>query len=130
MSSLLHLNKYHITVDVETQYLSSQSAPNDDRFVFAYTITIKNLGHIPAQLMSRHWVIEDANNKVQEVRGEGVIGEQPNIQPGMSYRYSSGAMIETAVGTMHGSYQMVAEDGESFDADIAPFTLAMPRTLH
>lgn len=130
MSSLQTLNKYHITVDVETHYLSAQSAPEEDRFVFAYTVTIKNLGHIPAQLMTRHWIIEDAHNKIQEVRGEGVIGEQPNIEPGMSYRYSSGAMIETPVGTMQGSYQMVAEDGEAFDAEIAPFTLAMPRTLH
>ncbi len=121
---------YRIQVEVETQYVEEQSLPQQDHYVFAYTITIRNRGSVPAQLLSRHWVITDANNKVQEVRGEGVVGEQPHLKPGEQYRYTSGTMLETPVGTMRGSYEMVADDGVKFDAEIPVFTLSMPRTLH
>jgi ApaG protein len=121
---------YSIEVEVETQYIAEQSLPDQDHFVFAYTITISNTGGVPAQLLSRHWVITDANNKVQEVKGEGVVGEQPHLKPGESYRYTSGTMLETPVGTMRGSYHMIADDGVEFDANIPQFTLSMPRTLH
>jgi len=121
---------YSIEVEVETQYIAEQSLPDQDHFVFAYTITISNRGDIPAQLLRRHWVITDANNKVQEVKGEGVVGEQPHLKPGERYRYTSGTMLETPVGTMRGSYHMIADDGVEFDAEIPQFTLSMPRTLH
>ncbi len=121
---------YRIEVEVETQYISEQSLPDQDHFVFAYTITIYNSGDIPAQLLRRHWVITDANNKVQEVKGEGVVGEQPHLKPGEQYRYTSGTMLETPVGTMRGSYHLVADDGVEFDAEIPQFTLSMPRILH
>ena len=98
--------------------------------MFAYTITIRNHGTVPAKLLTRHWVITDANGKVQEVRGEGVVGEQPHLMPGQGFRYSSGAMLETPVGSMQGTYQMLADDGVHFDAPIAPFTLAIPGTMH
>lgn len=123
-------SKAAIKVEVRTAYLEAQSAPETNRYVFAYTITITNTGLIPAKLMTRHWVITDANHKVQEVRGEGVVGEQPFLVPGMSFEYTSGTMIETPVGSMHGSYQMVTEDGTWFDAEIPAFTLSMPRVLH
>lgn len=122
--------KNHITVSVETLFIPDQSDPQQDRYVFAYTVTITNTGSMAAQLVSRHWVITDANNKVQEVRGLGVVGEQPLLKPGESFEYTSGTAINTPVGTMHGSYQMVAEDGDHFDAEIPVFTLAMPRVLH
>jgi ApaG protein len=121
---------YCIQVEVETQYIEEQSIPNQDHYVFAYTITIYNSGSVPAQLLTRHWIITDANNKVQEVKGEGVVGEQPHLKPGEQYRYTSGTMLETPVGTMRGSYQMLADDGVEFDAEIPTFTLSMPRTLH
>ncbi len=123
-------NNYNIQVNVKTQYIEEQSAPDYDRFVFAYTITIKNEGNVPARLLTRHWIITDANNKVQEVKGEGVVGEHPHLQPGEKFRYTSGTMIETSVGSMRGSYQMIADDGVEFDAEIFPFTLSIPRTLH
>ena len=123
-------NHYRIAIDVETRYLEGQSDVENLRYVFAYTITIKNTGNVGARLISRHWVITDANQKVQEVRGEGVVGEQPFLNPGESFRYTSGTWLETPVGTMHGSYQMLAEDGNEFDAKIQQFTLAVPRTLH
>ena len=123
-------NTYRIEVEVETQYIAEQSLPDQDHFVFAYTITIYNSGEVPTQLLRRHWVITDANNKVQEVKGEGVVGEQPHLQPGESYRYTSGTMLETPVGTMSGSYLMIADDGVEFEADIPQFTLSMPRILH
>jgi ApaG protein len=119
-----------IRVDVETAYVEEQSDPQDGRFVFSYTITIRNEGPTPARLLTRHWIITDANGKVQEVRGDGVVGEQPYLKPGQGFRYSSGAVIETPVGSMQGSYQMVADDGEQFDAPIAPFRLAIPGVLH
>ena len=121
---------YSIQVEVETQYVKEQSLPDQDHYVFAYTITIHNNGSVPAQLLNRHWIITDANNRVQEVKGEGVVGEQPHLKPGEQYRYTSGTMLETPVGTMRGSYQMLADDGVEFDAEIPAFTLSMPRTLH
>jgi len=121
---------YQITVEVQTVYVEAQSIPEQNRFVFAYTITIRNDGSANAKLLSRHWVITDSNEKVQEVRGEGVVGEQPLLQPGESFQYTSGTMIGTPVGSMQGSYQMVADDGVEFEAEIPPFTLSVPRTLH
>jgi ApaG protein len=121
---------HKIRVDVSTSYVDDQSKPDESRYVFSYTITIHNEGTVPAKLLTRHWVITDANGKVQEVRGDGVVGEQPHLQPGQGFRYSSGAVIETPVGAMQGSYQMVADDGAHFDAQIAPFRLAKPGLLH
>ncbi|UCE90252.1 MAG: Co2+/Mg2+ efflux protein ApaG [Pseudomonadota bacterium] len=121
---------YNIEVDVETDYVPEQSDPDGERFVFSYTITIRNTGSVSAQLLTRHWVITDAEGKVQEVRGEGVVGEQPHLSPGEGFRYTSGTIIATPVGSMQGSYQMVADDGVEFEADIPPFTLSMPNTLH
>jgi ApaG protein len=116
-------------IDVLTNYLKDQSDPGDDKYVFSYTITIRNEGAVPAKLLKRHWVITDANGKVQEVRGDGVVGEQPYIKPGQGFRYSSGAVLETPVGTMQGSYQMVADGGQKFDAPIPTFRLAIPGIL-
>jgi ApaG protein len=124
------MNAHAIDIAVATRFLDDQSAPEADRYVFAYTIRIHNSGAVPARLVSRHWVITDANGKVQEVRGEGVVGEQPWLRPGEDFEYTSGAVLETALGTMQGSYQMVADDGTEFDAPIAPFTLSISRTLH
>lgn len=121
---------YTISVAVHTRFLADQSAPDANRYAFAYTIRIANTGTIAARLISRHWVITDANGKVQEVRGEGVIGEQPWLRPGEDYQYTSGAVLDTAVGTMRGSYQMLADDGRRFDAAIPQFTLSIPRTVH
>ena len=122
--------KYHISINVNTAYLAEQSDPTADRYVFAYTITIANTGTVAAQLISRHWIITDAENVVQEVKGLGVVGEQPLLRPGERFEYTSGTALATPVGTMHGSYQMAAEDGNKFDAEIPVFTLAMPRVLH
>ncbi|MCC6193054.1 MAG: Co2+/Mg2+ efflux protein ApaG [Burkholderiales bacterium] len=122
--------RYEISVVPQASYLAEQSDPGQEKYVFAYKITITNTGQVAAQLVSRHWVITDADHKVQEVKGLGVVGQQPLLQPGESFEYTSGASIATPVGTMRGSYQMRAEDGQSFDAPIPPFTLAMPRTLH
>ena len=119
-----------IKIEVATRYLPEQSAPTENRFVFAYTITIRNRGEQAVRLLSRHWRITDANNRVQEVRGDGVVGEQPLIEPGDSYTYTSGSMLETPVGTMEGSYQMIDTDGGRFDAPIAVFSLAQPGALH
>ena len=121
---------YEITVGTTTQYLTDQSDEAADKYVFAYTVTIRNTGTASAQLISRHWIITDANNRVQEVKGLGVIGEQPLLQPGESFEYSSGTVIATVVGTMRGSYQMRADDGVLFDAVIPEFALSMPRVLH
>jgi ApaG protein len=115
-----------ISVEVETSYVDEQSDPNERRYVFAYTITIRNEGAVPARLLTRHWIITDANGKVQEVRGDGVVGEQPHLKPGQGFRYSSGAVLETPVGAMQGSYEMIDDDGQRFDAPIRPFRLAMP----
>jgi len=122
--------KYEITVTTKASYVEDQSDPSKNQYVFAYTITVTNSGTVPAQLISRHWVITDANNKVIEVKGLGVVGQQPLLKPGESFEYSSGTHLETAVGTMRGEYQMVAEDGQHFDAPIPPFTLSVPRILH
>ena len=127
---MLNKLEYHVKIEVETVYVREQSEPEHNRYVFAYTITITNTGKIPAQLLSRHWVITDANNKVQEVRGEGVVGEQPYLTPGDSFRYTSAAMIETPIGCMQGEYQMVADDGVEFDANIPVFKLSAPHTIH
>ncbi|MDH3639072.1 MAG: Co2+/Mg2+ efflux protein ApaG [Gammaproteobacteria bacterium] len=124
------MEKYRIDVKVKTAFVEAQSDPLADRYVFAYTITITNVGTVAAQLVTRHWIITDANDKVQEVQGEGVVGEQPHLVPGTSFQYTSGAVLETPVGTMGGSYQMIAEDGTEFDAEIPGFTLSVPRTLH
>ena len=121
---------YAIQVAVQTQYLDDQSTPSENRYVFAYTIRIANTGNVPARLLTRHWIITDANGQVQEVRGDGVVGEQPWLRPGEDFHYTSGAVLETAVGTMRGSYQMLADDGRRFDAPIAQFTLSIPRTVH
>ena len=122
--------KYDITVAVKTAYLPEQSDPARSTYVFAYTITITNTGEIAAQLISRHWIITDADSQVQEVKGLGVVGQQPLLQPGESFEYPSGTSLATAVGTMRGTYQMVAGDGKTFDAEIPQFTLSMPRVLH
>lgn len=119
-----------IDVSVETQYIKEQSKPDSDFYVFSYTITITNNGFETTQLMTRHWVITDSNSKRQEVRGDGVVGEQPILKPGESFVYTSGTMIETPVGTMQGSYGMMGENGNSFDAPINEFILATPRVLH
>jgi ApaG protein len=121
---------HKINIEVETNYLDDQSEPREQRYVFAYTITIRNEGDFPAKLLARHWIITDANGRVQEVRGPGVVGEQPYLKPGQGFRYSSGAVLETPVGTMQGSYQMLADDGAQFDAPIPAFRLAMPGMLH
>jgi ApaG protein len=123
-------DRHRISIDVETTYLDDQSEPREQRYVFAYTITIRNEGEVPAKLLTRHWIITDANGRVQEVRGDGVVGEQPYLKPGQGFRYSSGAVLETPVGTMQGTYQMIADDGAQFDAPIAAFRLAMPGMLH
>ncbi len=121
---------YAIKVTTETFYVEQQSEPASDRYVFAYTITIENVGTAAAQLIDRHWIITDGRGEVEEVKGDGVVGDQPVLDPGESYQYTSGAMLKTPVGTMTGSYGMVAEDGHAFKADIPTFSLAMPRTLH
>ena len=121
---------HKIRIEVETSYLGEQSDPREQRYVFAYTITIRNEGGLSATLLTRHWIITDANGGVKEVRGDGVVGEQPRLEPGQGFRYSSGAVLETPVGTMQGSYQMIDADGQRFDASIPLFRLAMPGILH
>lgn len=121
---------YPIKIAVEVNYLPEQSDESDNRFVFAYTITITNESNVTVKLVSRHWIITDANQYVQEVRGQGVVGEQPVLHPGQSFEYTSGTVLATQVGTMSGSYQMVAEDGTKFDAPIPQFVLSVPRVLH
>lgn len=122
--------KYHITVTAQANYVPEQSDESAGRYVFSYTIHIANTGQMPAQLISRHWQISDAHEKVQEVRGLGVVGEQPFLRPGETFEYTSGTSIATPVGSMRGTYQMVAEDGNQFDAEIPEFILSMPRVLH
>lgn len=121
---------HKITINVTPQFIPEQSSTEQNRFVFAYTILITNEGDIPAQLKTRHWIITDSNGKVEEVRGDGVVGEQPHLSPGEAFQYTSGTIIETPIGTMQGSFQMLADDGTRFDAEISPFALAIPRTLH
>jgi ApaG protein len=122
--------KYDITVVPRAFYIEEQSDPERNHYVFAYTISITNTGSVAAQIVSRHWIITDADNQVHEVKGLGVIGQQPTLQPGEHFEYTSGSAIATMVGTMRGTYQMLAEDGKQFDADIPEFTLSVPRVLH
>lgn len=121
---------HEINVQVKPNYIDEQSEPDAGRFVFSYTVTIQNTGTMAAKLLTRHWVITDANGKVQEVIGEGVVGYQPYLKPGEDFQYTSGAIIETPLGSMQGSYQMIADDGTRFDATIPVFTLVRPNTLH
>lgn len=121
---------YQFSVSVRPQFVPEHSRPEEDKFLFAYTVTIRNTGDVAAQLISRHWIITDANNKIEEVQGLGVVGEQPMLQPGEAFEYTSGCPIATPVGSMRGSYQCVAADGTRFEAPIAEFLLSMPRTLH
>lgn len=123
-------NDYLFDIDVDTCFLDEQSSPEEGRFVFAYTIHIRNEGKVPARLLGRHWFITDGNGKVQEVVGEGVVGEQPWLRPGEGFEYTSGAVLETEIGTLSGSYDILADDGTRFAAPIPLFTLAIPRTLH
>src|ERR1700689_3624169 len=118
--------RHSISVEVQTSYLEEQSEPAEGRFVFSYTITLRNDGEVPARLLSRHWIITDSNGHTEEVRGEGVVGEQPHLRPGHGFRYSSGTVLETPVGAMQGSYEMIDDEGQRFDAPIQPFRLAMP----
>lgn len=122
--------KYAFKVQVESRYLPDQSDPGQSLYAFAYTVRITNTGNVPAQLISRHWLISDANNRVMEVKGLGVVGHQPLLKPGEHFEYTSGSQLKTPAGTMRGSYFCVAEDGTRFEADIPEFSLAMPRTLH
>lgn len=122
--------KNKIIVNAIPQYIETQSLPEQNRYVFAYTITITNRGQVPAKLLTRYWLITDSNGKIHEVSGEGVVGEQPYLKPGESFRYTSGAMIETPIGIMQGKYLMRSDEGEEFDAPIPRFTLSIPRTLH
>ena len=122
--------QHDISIMTETSYISEQSLPDADRYIFAYTITVTNTGLVAATLLRRHWLITDANCKVQEVRGEGVVGEQPHIKPGESYQYTSAAVLETPVGCMQGTYEMLADDGVEFDAPIPIFNLSTPNTIH
>ena len=121
---------HKIHVEVSPAYIREQSDPSNNHYVFSYTVTIRNDGDQPARLLTRHWVITDGDGQVQEVRGEGVIGEQPHLQPGEGFQYTSGTFMNTPVGTMQGSYQMISDDGETFDAEIPSFTLSVPNVLH
>lgn len=122
--------KYAFLVSVQTAYLPDQSSPDDSKYAFAYTVTVSNIGSVTAQLISRHWIITDANNQVQEVKGLGVVGAQPLLQAGQQFEYTSGTLLATPVGSMRGTYKIVAEDGTLFDAVIEPFTLAVPKILN
>jgi ApaG protein len=124
------MQAYEMSVSVRTQYLEEQSDPAQSSYVFAYTITIKNTGQITAQVISRHWVISDANDRIEEVRGLGVVGHQPLLKPGEQFEYTSGTSLRTPQGSMRGEYFCVAEDGEQFNAKIPEFVLSLPRTLH
>ncbi|MBB2496733.1 Co2+/Mg2+ efflux protein ApaG [Aquipseudomonas ullengensis] len=123
-------SRYQVDVSVVTRHLPEQSNPEQKRYAFAYTVTILNSGAVAAKLLSRHWIITDGDGRVQEVRGAGVVGQQPHLEPGQSHTYSSGTVMATLVGSMHGSYQMLADDGTRFDATITPFRLAVPGALH
>ncbi len=122
--------KYEFTVTASPQFIAEQSDPEADQYVFAYTITVHNTGEMTARLLSRHWVITDADGKVEEVKGDGVVGEQPLLRPGEAFRYTSGLPLETPVGSMRGTYHCVAEDGTHFDASVPEFVMSMPRVLH
>jgi ApaG protein len=122
--------RYQFSIQVQPQYLEEQSEPEQGRYLFAYTVTIRNTGEVTAQLVSRHWIITDSDGQIEEVRGPGVVGEQPVLKPGQSFQYTSGCPLATPVGSMHGSYQCIAEDGTAFEATIPEFVLSVPRTLH
>ena len=129
--SMTEKDQLHDTrVEVETSYIPEQSDPEQQRFVFSYTITIRNHGNVPSKLLTRHWVITDANGTVEEIKGEGVVGEQPYLKPNEGFRYTSGTVLKTPVGSMQGSYHLIADDGVEFDATIPPFSLSVPNTLH
>jgi ApaG protein len=130
MPRMEEINQHGVVIQTQVNYLPEQSDEVGNRFVFSYTITITNLGHSPAKLISRHWVITDAHNHVQEVRGQGVVGEQPLLKPSQSFEYTSGTVLTTQVGTMRGSYQMQADDGAQFEVEIPQFVLSVPRVLH
>lgn len=130
MPRMEEINQHGVVIQTQVNYLPDQSDEPGNRFVFSYTITITNLGHSSAKLISRHWIITDANNHVQEVRGQGVVGEQPLLKPSQSFEYTSGTVLTTQVGTMRGSYQMQADDGAQFDVEIPQFVLSVPRVLH
>ncbi len=130
MPRMEEINQHGVLIQTQVNYLPDQSDESGNRFVFSYTITITNLGTVPAKLISRHWIITDANNHVQEVRGQGVVGEQPLLKPSQSFEYTSGTVLTTQVGTMRGSYQMQADDGKQFAVDIPQFVLSVPRVLH
>jgi len=121
---------YDISVDVQPAYIAEQSDPKNNQYVFSYTVTIKNTGNLPVKLLTRHWIITDGDGQTQEVKGEGVVGEKPYLKPGEDFRYTSGTMMKTPIGTMHGSYQMIADDGVNFDAEIPSFSLNVPKMLH
>ena len=123
-------NIYNIDVTVAPTYIPEQSDPQNDHYAFSYTVTIRNTGEVPAKLLTRHWIITDGDGHVQEVKGDGVIGEQPHLKPGEGFQYTSGTFMNTPVGTMHGSYQMLADDGKTFDATIPFFRLSIPNILH
>ena len=123
-------NKNNITISVETIYLQQDSEPENNKYFFLYTILIRNVGSVGAKLLSRHWIIEDSNGKKQDVQGDGVVGEQPHITPGEEFQYTSGAMIETSLGTMKGTYQMIDDDEKYFDAQVPEFILSVPRVIH
>lgn len=122
--------RYNIRVSVESQFIEQESDPEQARYVFAYTVTIVNEGSVSVKLLTRHWVISDAEGRTQEVRGDGVVGEQPHLQPGEAFQYTSGTILDTPLGVMQGSYQMQADDGQHFDAEVAPFRLVDPKILH
>jgi ApaG protein len=122
--------RYQFSVDVVPRFLPKQSEPDEGRYLFAYTVTVRNTGDVAAQLLSRHWIITDADGQVEEVRGPGVVGEQPLLQPGQAFQYTSGCPLPTPVGSMHGSYQCIAEDGTAFEVPIPEFVLSAPRALH
>lgn len=124
------MSRYRFSVQVQPRYLEEQSDPEEGRYLFAYTVTIRNTGEVTAQLVSRHWIITDSGGQIDEVRGPGVVGEQPVLKPGQSFQYTSGCPLSTPVGSMHGSYQCIAEDGTTFEAPIAEFVLSVPRRLH
>ncbi len=123
-------SEYKISIEVEPAYIEEQSDPDHEQYVFSYTVTIINDGTVPAKLLTRHWVITDADGETQEVKGEGVVGEQPYLKPGEAFQYTSGTLMKTPVGSMQGSYQMLADDGIKFDAQIPEFYLVVPKTLH
>ena len=122
--------QHNIDVSVETNYIRNQSDPDNERYVFAYRITIKNNGSVSAKLLGRRWLITDANDKIQEVKGKGVVGKQPHLQPGETFSYTSAAVIETPVGYMQGHYYLIADDGIEFDTEIPAFGLSIPHALH